>query len=92
MSRRRQSELSEYRRSRRIVQARAGGRCECGGFNRDCPGVGSEAHHLQPRRAGDHTPGNLVWLSAACHRLVHAHPADAYRAGLLERVNTVEVS
>lgn len=48
---------------------------------------GGSRHHRQLRRSGDHTPANLVLLcgsgTTGCHGWVHAHPAEAYRAGLM---------
>lgn len=41
-------------------------------------------HHKRRRsQGGDHSPGNLVTLCAACHSWVHAHPALAVERDLL---------
>lgn len=78
-------ELYEYRKVRRWVAGRSGHLCEVQ-VSDVCDVTGSQAHHLLPRSAGgDDTPGNLLWLCAACHRYIHAHPAWSYSTGLLQR-------
>jgi hypothetical protein len=62
---------------RRLVKARAQGRCE------RCGGPGSEVHHRQRRREGGHGIENLVLLCAIDHRWAHANPEDARREGYI---------
>lgn len=67
--RRAQREQAQLREFRRLVQARAMGKCE------RCQAVaGSEPHHLWPRSRATggwkHHPDNGVWLCHDCHRRI----------------------
>lgn len=49
-----------------------------------CDGYGVHGHHVVRDRSLN-TFENCRWLCSSCHRWVHAHPAQAYTLGLLER-------
>lgn len=51
---------------RALVRARAGGRCEAEVHVVGCDLVGTDCDHRIP--GDDHSPSNLLWLSAACHK------------------------
>lgn len=78
------AELSE---ARKLCEFRAYGRCEAN--TPACPERehrGVHAHHVLPRSASvDHSPENLLWVCAAAHDHIHAHPAEAYDKGWLIR-------
>ncbi|MEX5631915.1 HNH endonuclease [Parafrankia sp. FMc2] len=80
--------------TRRLLLARAGGRCESCGADLDISRY--SLHHRRPvgmggSRAADlHCPSNLLVLCGrdnrdGCHGAVHSHPTDAREAGLLVR-------
>lgn len=50
---------------RRIVKARAKGKCEAEVHAKGCPGWGSEADHIIP--GDDHRIESIQWLSGPCH-------------------------
>ena len=67
----------------------AGWQLDADGVAGICTGRATQAHH-RAGRDGDRLtdPDDLVPVCADCHRWIHAHPADAYRLGLLVRRNT----
>lgn len=81
------------------ARARAAGlRCEADGLHHPaCPGGGGRAagmvtHHVQPRsKFGSDDVDNLRWVWgghngagwAGCHGMIHNHPDEARRLGLL---------
>ena len=71
--------------SRKVVRRRSGGKCEA--KTSRCVGTAQHAHHIEPRRFGDHSPSNLLDVCHACHAWVHSHPARSYELGLLKRGN-----
>lgn len=49
------------------------------------------AHHVVPRARGvDHSPGNLLWVSAQCHAYIHENPKWAAEMGYLKSAPPVE--
>lgn len=71
------------------VATRSGGRCELvlphWRYGR-CPRPASHMHHRLPRsQGGQHTAANLLHLCSDCHSYVHAHPAESYESGWLQR-------
>ena len=76
----------------RAADRRAGGRCECNGIG--VPGCGQLAevhHHIAGRGGPDpHRPSNLLCLTDAHHRSIHAHPRDSYKRGLMRSRLAVE--
>lgn len=66
------------------VAARSGGICEA--KTPACTGIGSVWHHVLPRSAGGaHIVDNGLWVDAACHTYIHAHPQESYEKGWLRR-------
>lgn len=68
-----------------LVEARA--HCNCEAM---IPGVcnlrGEHLHHrLMRSQGGQHTAANLIHVCHLCHQWIHAHPARAYKLGLLVR-------
>lgn len=69
-----------------LVRWRDRDRCQrCGSYT-----PGGSLHHRQGRGGPDpHRPANLLLLcgsgTTGCHGWVHAHPAEAYEAGLMVR-------
>lgn len=60
-------------------------RAEAHGLDGECEAP-LDVHHVRPRsQGGTHDLSNLVCLCRSHHRWVHAHPAVAYRLGLLQR-------
>ena len=85
--------IEAYKVSRKMVQERAQGRCEAVLAPRmtGCSGYGSMAHHIIPRSRGiDHSPGNLMWVSAKCHAHIHDNPKWATEVGYLKSAPPVE--
>jgi HNH endonuclease len=44
-------------------------------------------HHRMPRRVGGDRLSNLVLLHDACHKTVHAHPAQARARGFIVSIH-----
>lgn len=85
----------QFKHARKVVRERSGGACEApewayttaSGRVRPvrCQTTATEVHHIRPRSlGGNHHPDNLLDLCCTCHRHVHAYPADAHTAGLLD--------
>lgn len=71
--------------TKQAITVRSGGRCEARWDDR-CVGVGQVFHHVLRRSQGGRgTVDNGAHLCRPCHDRVHAHPADAYARGLLQR-------
>lgn len=87
-SRQRQRALDNERQlvmSKRIVAARAGGRCEVP----NCLGRHEHTHHKAGRTGeGAHHPDRLLACCLPCHEFIHAHPAWAREQGLMESRTT----
>lgn len=65
------------------VHARSMGRCEC---SPECTDRAEVLHHVRRRsQGGGNGAGNLLALSDAAHRFIHANPEWAYEHGLLIR-------
>lgn len=71
---------NEWLHASLVLNLRQRGRCgRCGkALNND-----GARHHRQRRRDGGDTLGNLVFLHTACHRWVHANPAESRELGLI---------
>lgn len=79
-------------RVRDEVFAAAGWRCTVGAAS-GCTGRAEHAHHRRMRsQGGTDTAENLLAVCHACHDHVHAHPAEAYRRGWLERTTEEDVT
>jgi hypothetical protein len=86
VSKRRRKRDKDYQLMRAEVWMRARGRCEAPVHADDCTFECQEVHHLAGRVGPDpHNPDNLIGLSSACHRYVHAHPEWAYHYGLMRK-------
>lgn len=57
------------------TRKRAGNRCEAHHHHPRCDGTGQEADHITP--GDDHTPDNLQWLNAHCHKFKTAAESAA---------------
>lgn len=71
---------------RAAAESRAGGRCEAESrlgvpHHRDCTRIGAECDHIRP--GDDHSPANLCWLSAPCHKAKTARESRARARGEL---------
>jgi homoserine acetyltransferase len=53
------------------------------------PHRGVHMHHVEARRAGDHTAANALNVCHAAHAHIHAHPAEAFERGWMRPVNSV---
>lgn len=76
---------AEFAAARRIVEARAFGRCEAN--TPACPlreHRGVHVHHIRRRsQGGGHDPSNLLLCCEEAHAYIHANPAESYEAGWL---------
>lgn len=66
-----------------LLQARAGGRCDCCGR----PLVAVERHHRKRRRDGGDRLANVLLLLPECHRRWTVQPAQAQARGLIVPVH-----
>lgn len=71
----------------RLLQARAGGLCDCCGVPLD---GACERHHRQRRRDGGDRLANLLVLRPACHRYWTGQPEEARRRGLIVSAYVVD--
>lgn len=74
-------------RSKGEVRDRSGDRCEVPQWvwPHDCTPTLVFHHRKRRSQGGGHDPSNLLHICTTVHDEIHAHPADAYAAGLLIR-------
>lgn len=71
---------AEFKRQRRLVRRRSGGRCEAG--TEACTLVAAHVHHRKLRsRGGGNEFDNLLDVCHPCHTWIHANVAAATDAG-----------
>lgn len=84
VSKRRRIRDRDYQRARAAVYERARGFCEARYHADGCSGLCQEVHHLAGRGGDDpHRLDNLLGVSSACHRDIHANPDRSYQLGLM---------
>lgn len=67
--------------TRDLVRRRCAGKCELAAPG--CWGTGTQFHHRQLRRGGNHSPQNCLLLCLSCHNWVHAHVKTSLANGWL---------
>lgn len=80
--------MSKKKMPEHVAQAvieRADGACEVMNFP-ICTGRAGPIHHRKIS-GREHTIENCVHICDACHRWIHAHPADSYELGWLVRMS-----
>jgi len=72
----------QWRKARRAVLERSGGRCEARLVR--CTRAAEHVHHVKRRsQGGGHEVENLLAVCFGCHEWIHANPAEAFEKGLL---------
>ena len=80
------SDRAELAKARGVVETRSGGRCEFELARVRCEAAAVHLHHVHRRsQGGSNEPGNLRFLCAHHHGLVHANPAWSFEHGWLAR-------
>ncbi len=75
--------------SKAVIRSRSGGVCEAGTVA--CTGKAAHAHHILMRSQGGRDDvSNLLDVCAACHRHIHANPAEAYARGWLHHAHKTD--
>lgn len=75
---------AEFERSRVIVRARSGGRCEAPVHAPGCRGRAKHVHHVYLRSQGRHdAPDDLLDLDPACHDYWHLNRNRARELGII---------
>lgn len=80
--------LTAFRKAKRIVRVRSGGRCEYSGA--PCTNAAAETHHrLDRSHPRTNEPEFLLDLCSEHHRTVHAYPEISYAEGWLLSFDSV---